>query len=494
MKKKSLYIQGMAALLLCGCSSEESDMLFAGADSNVIEIGTYIKQGTRAAGKSTFADGDAIGLYACQTTGDYADAYTANYMNNVVVTNEAGAWTYSPLSSWITDPNEHLSFVAFYPHSSTSTALVYPFTIGADENGDEIDPLWCTVKDATVNDRNGTAINGNGTDAGFTATGGPLTLKFKHMLSRVKIKVKLDAAYPEIDVNLNSLALNSVYTQGTYTIAPDLASGTWGSLSSLKHLTIRSADEGDIPVGTTEIELCDTLMIPQTISDTPADILLSYTHTLAEGGERTVTKTIYLPGSWEQNKLYNYVVSLSLDVNNITVSATINDMENTTDPSIGDKPAEAVDLGLSVKWASYDYGAMSPYDVSPEFKFFNYNLSSGGSSYTPNILSQASDRASSWGSNWFTPTREQWSELMSNCTVEASVENGVSGYRVSATNGNSIFLGGDEYWTSNYYYYSSSSYYYFYYYKISTKNSSTISGDRYNNIPTNTLRLRPVFK
>lgn len=487
MKTRSLYILGIATSVLMGCSSIENDEMLPSNDNNTIKIGTYIKQGTRASSKNTFANGDAFGLYACQTTGSYTNAYSANYMNNVVVTKGESGWTYSPLSSWPTDANEHLSFVAFYPHSTQSSALTYPFTIGVDENGEQIAPMCCTVKDATINDRNGTAVNGNETDAAFTPNSGSLNLKFKHMLSKVKVKVKLDRSYPGITVKLNSLSLNDVFTGGTYTVASDLASGTWGSLLYKNTITLKSESDTEetVTINAQETEFCDTLMIPQTVSDTPAYFNLSYTHTLAEGGERTVTKSIYLPGSWEQNKIYNYIINLSLDVNNITVSTEIADMEDTTDPTIGDTPAEAVDLGLSVKWASYDYGAMSPYDVSPEFVFSDANLFSAPSG--SNTLTEMQDRASNWGSNWSTPTTAQWDELLDNCTVTEKIINEVSGYLVtSKKNGNSLFLGKRYYWTSSYYKFNSYSMSY-YRYDISLNSSN-------NDTNTTSYSVRPVFK
>lgn len=468
MKTKNFYILGIAVSIWAGCSSEENTEMLFSNDTNTLKISTYIGQGTRTSSKNTFVNGDAFGLYACQTTGDYTNAYSANYMDNVVVTKSESGWTYSPLSSWPTDANEHLSFIAFYPHSTKSTALTYPFTIGVDENGEQIAPMCCTVKDAAINDRNGTAINGNEDDAAFTPNSGSLSLKFKHMLSKVKVKVKLDREYPGISVNLNSLSLNDIFTSGTYTVAADLASGTWGSLLNKETLTLKSDVEEAIVISTQETELCDKLMIPQTISDTPAYLYLSYTHTLTEGGKKTVTKNIYLPGNWEANKIYNYIVNLSLDVNNITVSADINDMEDTTAPTIGDKPAEAVDLGLSVKWASYDFGVMSPYDESPKFTFQGAEIAT-------------------WGSNWSTPTQDQWIELFNNCTITETIINGINGYLVKATNNNSIFFSNRYYWTSYYKYNSYGSDWYYY--------SDLANKSVYNYFTSGTsCSVRPVFR
>ena len=44
------------------------------------------------------------------------------------------------------------------------------------------------------------------------------------------------------------------------------------------------------------------------------------------------------------------------------------------------------------------------------------------------------------GGNWRMPTDVEWTELLTNCTLTWTSLNGVNGYSVTATNGNSIFL------------------------------------------------------
>ena len=71
-----------------------------------------------------------------------------------------------------------------------------------------------------------------------------------------------------------------------------------------------------------------------------------------------------------------------------------------------------------------------------------------------------------WGGAWRMPTRAEQGELRNNCTWEWTTLNDVSGYRVTGSNGNSIFLpaAGYRYGTSSYYvgsvgyYWSSSPY------------------------------------
>ncbi len=129
---------------------------------------------------------------------------------------------------------------------------------------------------------------------------------------------------------------------------------------------------------------------------------------------------------------------------------------------------EAVDLGLSVKWATCNLGAFVPeeygcyfawgetqpkstiYDWST-YKWCNgsYNTqtkyckqNSCGTVDNKTILETADDAASvNWGGAWRMPTNAEMTELEEQCTWVWTIQNGVRGYKVtSKLNGNSIFL------------------------------------------------------
>ena len=462
---QTLLWAGAATAALASCSAEE-DYGETGivADGQVIEVSTYIPA-KRSIDKTTFVEGDKLGLYACRTTGGYANAFTPNFMDNVEVTRGTVDWTYSPLMAWPTDVNEHLSFIAFYPRSEESTATTYPFTVNSDFT-QQTDLLWCTVKDAYISDRNGTAINGSEEEAAFEATGGSLPLKFKHMLSKVNVIVKLAGDYPGITARLNSLTLNNVYASGTFTVDNDLAGGTWGSHGSSMNFTVYSEESEALTLTSEGQTVAGLLMIPQDVAENRSTFTVNYTHTLAEGGERTVEQQIYLPNTWEVNQAYNYIINVNLDVNTITVSTEVIDFDAAETPNIGTQAAEAVDLGLSVKWASYDYGTVSPYDVGPTYDFNeNLNLSFDDT----------------WGPNWRTASRVEWEELLDNCTItKETVEGGKTVYMVTATNGNSIILKSDSYWTTDRYSYG--------YYCVDLEDKVITTSNRDTQLP-----VRPVF-
>ena len=141
----------------------------------------------------------------------------------------------------------------------------------------------------------------------------------------------------------------------------------------------------------------------------------------------------------------------------------------------------AVDLGLSVKWATCNVGASTPEDYGDYFawcetstkstydwstyKYCNgsyntltkYNNSSSYGTMVDNKtqldLSDDAARAN-WGGSWRMPTDAELTELLEQCTWTWTSQNGVNGYKVtSKSNGNSIFLpaAGDRNGSSIYY-------------------------------------------
>ena len=131
---------------------------------------------------------------------------------------------------------------------------------------------------------------------------------------------------------------------------------------------------------------------------------------------------------------------------------------------------EAVDLGLSVKWANMNVGAISPEDYGDYFAWgetttketYNWstykwcngsydtqtkynNNSSYGTVDNKTTLDLSDDAArANWGGSWRMPTDAEMTELLTNCTWTWTTQNGVNGYKVtskkSGYTSNSIFL------------------------------------------------------
>ena len=122
-----------------------------------------------------------------------------------------------------------------------------------------------------------------------------------------------------------------------------------------------------------------------------------------------------------------------------------------------------VDLGLSVKWATYNVGANAPEQYGDYFAWgetmpkrryteknsLTYCKTMGDIS--GNVKYDAA--TANWGGDWRMPTMVEMHELLGKCKWEETKLNGVKGYKVTGPNGNYIFLpaaGCIEYGNKNY--------------------------------------------
>ena len=167
---------------------------------------------------------------------------------------------------------------------------------------------------------------------------------------------------------------------------------------------------------------------------------------------------------------------------------------------------EAVDLGLSVKWATCNIGASSPEKFGgyyawgeteeketywwDNYKYWTDN-NGDGTAYTYDedgyreideseltdigiyISGTEYDVArQKWGDNWRMPTQRESNELLHKCTWKKETYNGVTGWRVTGPNGNSIFLPAAGYRSVKGYYAGERGYYWtaenHYYYRAYT--------------------------
>ena len=127
---------------------------------------------------------------------------------------------------------------------------------------------------------------------------------------------------------------------------------------------------------------------------------------------------------------------------------------------------EYIDLGLSVKWATCNVGANNPEEYGDYFAWgevepkMEYNWrtykwcegvqntqtkyctnSSNGTVDNKTVLDKEDDAAAvNWGGAWRMPTKEEQDELHQQCTWTWTTQNGVNGYTVTGSNGNSIFI------------------------------------------------------
>lgn len=137
-------------------------------------------------------------------------------------------------------------------------------------------------------------------------------------------------------------------------------------------------------------------------------------------------------------------------------------------------PDGAVDLGLSVFWASCNLGASKPEEYGKYYAWadtigyqiadkHNFIPSSTPYAYSPygdsdfskyksqnQVLESTDDAAHhTLGEPWCIPTKEQFEELINNCTTNVFNLNGVYGYKIIAKNGNWIFIPASSFMIGN---------------------------------------------
>ena len=177
---------------------------------------------------------------------------------------------------------------------------------------------------------------------------------------------------------------------------------------------------------------------------------------------------------------YNGIV-MAVAPGTATVTVTTLDGGKTASCTVTVLPAqettamEAIDLGLSVKWGSFNLGATKPEEYGDYFAWgetepkedyswssykwcmgsndsmtkYNTVPSFGQNGFTDgeSVLVPEDDAANVYlGGNWRMPTYAEWVELLNNCTWTWITQNGVNGRLVTASNGNSIFLPATGIW------------------------------------------------
>lgn len=168
------------------------------------------------------------------------------------------------------------------------------------------------------------------------------------------------------------------------------------------------------------------------------------------------------------------------DLSDIKPVITENNNDNNNKQTNTTVPEGCVDLGLSVYWSNKNLGASKPEEAGKTYSI-GYPLTESLPEKYDIVHTKYDTAVKEWGEPWRMPTSSELYKLISECTWTYEVRNGVQGFKVTGTNGNSIFVPkgninkkpyssmGDiscAFWTGTHYntYYFSYSYYYVYIY------------------------------
>lgn len=368
----------------------------------------------------------------------------------------------------------------------------YPYT------GD-YDGMNIVVSAGETDYLSGYAANSDLQKAPVNANNPKASIYMKHLLSRITLNI-CKAEGNNDNLELYYAGFKGTYSSGWY----NMKNGEFASRNANDYKIVMKSVIGYEP---TKVEI---LAIP---TETLEGVQLCL------DGETLGCDIYNIPmpaGEWKAGQQYTYNIVFESPEKVSISAADITPWEpNNQDEIIvgneNEMPVayEPVDLGLSVMWASCNLGASAPEDYGSNFAWgetkekenysesnsLTYDLSStelqskGFIDENGNLTSDYDAVTVNWGKKWRIPTRVEIQELIDKCTWEWITQNGVNGYKIIGSNGNSIFLPAarsntDFYWTSTHH----DSYTYAFGLFISNENHNSGLQNRYWGNP-----VRPVL-
>lgn len=434
---KSIQTTGYAALLaggmlaLAACSNDDATAAWNAESTPVpleVEV-AGIHTSTRGIVEgTTLPEGAQYGIFAT-FGGGFEELIDGG--GNVLVNYAGGTSTISqdiPLPEGV-----DVGVYAYYPYGESYNHAGYLIDMPIEADS-QTDYMW------------GRAVNAAGYP--FASQYNPkVSLVFHHAMARVTLKIK-KAADNETSYKFPYVSLLNVCQMATMNIYDSSTSGPMGTTN----LTVEPA--GYVLAASTDEIIADFLVIPAVEENVTLN--LNDTRNLESGFSASMPKS-----TWHAGMQYTYEVTIgkggNLSIgetiiaewqNNVQESLEVND-GNYAGIEIGGTVAEAVDLGLSVKWASWNIGASAPEETGNLVGWADPTgaKSSWSNDFYPstnppaNICGTEYDIASvQWGSGWRLPSKDEMEELLAQCTWTWTARDGVSGYLVEGANGNSIFL------------------------------------------------------
>ncbi|WP_262279639.1 fimbrillin family protein [Hallella absiana] len=447
LKYLNLLVCIQTLMCLASCSLEQELM---GRSDGVISFDAGIA-GTRASLLTAVPDNFKV--YAYDESGNAV-------ISGEVFTKSGTIWTSSTEHLWPKTGN--LTFYAYYPYEDATTVsfnttnkqLAYQPASGDKQT----DVIFAT------------------NTLSRPANSGPVPLTFSHPLSACSVSAKLASDATNTTVKITKVQICNVSPNATLPFSGSAtSSGTAVSYQigmaspsvtlSSSSATLLTADNGYL------------LLAPQTTTAWTATSALSNSYVALTGtvkvnsvylvGSATADGTWYVPLAASFGAGKKDAISLVFGMKHEDGARTFGYDKYGYQLAINTKNypiPTAVDLGLSVKWASSNLGASEPEEygkyyawagttgyASSESHVFSWentpycNDSNGNSWSKYNSgdvkLESADDAATvNLGGSWRMPTHDEWKDLYNKCTWTWISQNGINGYKVSASNGNWIFL------------------------------------------------------
>ena len=334
--KKSLFLMGMAALVLASCTNDEVMNM---PSSKAIGFDAFVGNTTKVVTPLDLnglkgADGGFYVFGGYETVTDVFENTKVTWKGNSE--NAGGSWAYSPLNYW--KVGESYKFAAYAPAINVTPTFDYKTGaltfIGVESDmANQKDFIVAQIKDPII---------------GLAESNQPISFTFRHALSMIKIK--LTNGFREgVKVNVNNdFRISGINTKGNF-ITTFGSAGTWSEVNTPAAFT----DGGKLLEHNAEVYEPEFIVIPQTVAADAVTVSFSVTLTdekdqpvPVEGGtgdgKNVKSFTIKVPaGAWANQNRYSY---------SLTIDGTLFGLETIVfgDPTIdewggyGDTPVEPV--------------------------------------------------------------------------------------------------------------------------------------------------------
>lgn len=199
MPLRLLVLAALPALMLTACSTDDLapntggntpdeegkivfDISFAPTDDDGQQ--TRVATSTDGQFKSTWEEGDEIGVFACLTNPDTPDIYlkkSGNPLHNVKLTYTSGKWVGDAWWPTLADlpADREMRFFAYYPYNAATTdPTAIAFAVKTDQSNMTYGKPNYNLSDLL-----------NGGSTGSYTRGGKVELTFHHALSLVQVNV-----------------------------------------------------------------------------------------------------------------------------------------------------------------------------------------------------------------------------------------------------------------------------------------------------------------
>lgn len=266
----------------------------------------------------------------------------------------------------------------------------------------------------------------------------------------------------EFSCQISELEDGAVYYYKAYMIVGDETFyGEEKSFTTLEEIVISIPEV--VTVSVTEVTENTAILTGEVVSDGGAEVVErgfiwndhydgegSIEDFIVEVGSGVGVFTYQLTGLQQNTEYYFLAYAINSEGEALGQNIYFTTLEGEEDHIINGY--EYVDLGLpsGLKWAVHNVGASAAEDYGDYYAWGEIETKDSYTQQNSVTYGMPMEDISGdpqydvaralWGETWRLPTRDEQKELLDNCTWEWTSQNGVNGYLVTGSNGNSIFL------------------------------------------------------